>query len=784
MATDSEIVVKIGSDIGDLKTGLAQASTHIDNLTKEVENFSKETEKNFGEAKGSIALLGDLIGVHLPRHVRSFIAELPGVAPAMELAFTGLAISVFAQKIFETIEHFKKLKEAAEKAHDGIQDSIFGVFSKTEELDLKTLEAQDHISKLLGKPATNGLVEEIVRTAKEVNELAKTFDTLIAKESQALIESSVGRIRGTLTGQAASEEDAGVLKEAAEKYREADNEFRAAYNEAYAKHREDIIHGSKAQKEAAAHAIAEETQSEKEERDKAFEELKNKSHEQLEKIKRDEAASSQARFEARRNVTDETGNPIAVDEVALKKETDEQAADEYAPKKRAFKDFHALVTAGELEMAAQHDNIVTEHNEKDVKASAEAAKKQDEINKKATEAFVHALHERSKIAEIQQQIADGNYKPKNTSPFSHPEAKGNSGFELIKANNELAASEKKRLETIEEIGRVQDERAEKQQLEGIQSKALAEQDEIKAQTASGHLTKTQELTQLTASIERQRSAELDLINPKLEEQKNKIEDLNKAIGPAGLAGASTEQLKSFKQALAEYQHFLDQKQALTKRSDAEIARLDEEERRRKAKIYQDIGNSLVNLTGVFNQNILQWANGQQSFGQAVEKSWTGIANAGISALLRLAEQELIGALVHQNIANQEKLTAAKTAASNTYASVSGVPIIGPVLAPVAAGAAFAAVEAFEHGGLHEQTGIALMHKKEMTLPAHLSEFVQGAAAKASSGGSEGAGRGVTVNYQPHINTLSSAGMSDALDKHGAQIISYAKKYGRQTNTTR
>ena len=48
---------------------------------------------------------------------------------------------------------------------------------------------------------------------------------------------------------------------------------------------------------------------------------------------------------------------------------------------------------------------------------------------------------------------------------------------------------------------------------------------------------------------------------------------------------------------------------------------------------------------------------------------------------------------------KQKLKDAAAAARGAYKAIVGIPIVGPILAPVAAAAAFAAVEAFEAGGV-------------------------------------------------------------------------------------
>src|ERR1700749_1755820 len=56
------------------------------------------------EARGTIGLLGEDIGVHLPRHVQPCVAELPGVGAALEAAFPILAVVALGVAIVEGIE--------------------------------------------------------------------------------------------------------------------------------------------------------------------------------------------------------------------------------------------------------------------------------------------------------------------------------------------------------------------------------------------------------------------------------------------------------------------------------------------------------------------------------------------------------------------------------------------------------------------------------------------------------------------------------------------------------
>src|SRR6185437_9836681 len=70
---------------------------------------------------------------------------------------------------------------------------------------------------------------------------------------------------------------------------------------------------------------------------------------------------------------------------------------------------------------------------------------------------------------------------------------------------------------------------------------------------------------------------------------------------------------------------------------------------------------------------------------------------------------------------------AYNAASGAFNAMVGIPYVGPIIAPAAAAAAFAAVAAFQ-GGIASAAGgwevpgdqLAMVHKNEMILPANIS----------------------------------------------------------------
>jgi hypothetical protein len=107
---------------------------------------------------------------------------------------------------------------------------------------------------------------------------------------------------------------------------------------------------------------------------------------------------------------------------------------------------------------------------------------------------------------------------------------------------------------------------------------------------------------------------------------------------------------------------------------------------------------------------------------------------------------------------KEIVMAAKLAAAKAWSSVVGIPIVGPVLAPVAAAASFAAVMAFgafsAEGGavLPNRNSFLFAHPQEMVLPKHISVGLQNLIA---SGGLSNAS---SIMNQAQGGSLSSTAL--------------------------
>lgn len=163
-STSTAVASSVTTAFEKTSTGANTAAASVEGLSEEfavgqnqaqklgeVTNLAGDKVKaSMYEARGEIALLGEEMGVRLPRHVRSFVAELPGVGEAMTAAFSATAVLFLLQAL---VGGAKKLTEWAANTlvfTQAMKDSdaaIAKMNASIKEQDDKFKNAQDSIAK-------------------------------------------------------------------------------------------------------------------------------------------------------------------------------------------------------------------------------------------------------------------------------------------------------------------------------------------------------------------------------------------------------------------------------------------------------------------------------------------------------------------------------------------------------------------------------------------------------------------------------------------------------------
>ena len=148
----------LNASLNDLGGTVNKLNSHFDEVSSKsraagraIEEAGKAGEYSMMEARHSVMILGEEFGAHLPRALTSFIASLGPVGPALEAAFPFLAIILGATLL---IEHFSKLGEAAKAAGEAGAKAFESQDKALEEATAKSLELQVKIAELTGGPTT------------------------------------------------------------------------------------------------------------------------------------------------------------------------------------------------------------------------------------------------------------------------------------------------------------------------------------------------------------------------------------------------------------------------------------------------------------------------------------------------------------------------------------------------------------------------------------------------------------------------------------------------------
>jgi hypothetical protein len=142
---------------------------------------------NSREAAGSLALIGEEIGVTIPRHLRTFITSLPGVATALSSAFTGVAVIALIElitKIVEKIQDYRDhLAESADawdqtnqkgtEALRALDASILALDARLEELAGDHLGALQAQLRLIDNQTLTQIQSEFAKTATAADDAFK-----------------------------------------------------------------------------------------------------------------------------------------------------------------------------------------------------------------------------------------------------------------------------------------------------------------------------------------------------------------------------------------------------------------------------------------------------------------------------------------------------------------------------------------------------------------------------------------------------------------------------------
>jgi hypothetical protein len=195
---------KIASAYVDLVARTESFERALNEAKVEARKWSQEMREESHKSREAIAMLGEAIGVHIPRHLQKVINELPGVTTAMNMAFAATPILLAGRIIYETgeklVEFVKKNEEAAKKNAEAWRQFGSDMTLTNDQARVANDRLEEQIAKLEHKPQ-NGLKTALDEAAVAADELGKKLDSDIKKFAELMKQQSVG-FGGQLAGKA------------------------------------------------------------------------------------------------------------------------------------------------------------------------------------------------------------------------------------------------------------------------------------------------------------------------------------------------------------------------------------------------------------------------------------------------------------------------------------------------------------------------------------------------------------------------------------------------------
>ncbi len=222
--------------------------------------------------------------------------------------------------------------------------------------------------------------------------------------------------------------------------------------------------------------------------------------------------------------------------------------------------------------------------------------------------------------------------------------------------------------------------------------------------------------------------------------------------------------------IRKYEQDLRQEEQITRQHAQKIQQLNQQAALMTARSWQQ---AFDRMSDTFSRNTAMWMTGQQSLAQGWGKTLVGMTQTVITNLLQQAIAYATHAATVNAIDERQKLKDAAAAARKTYVAVAGIPYVGPFLAPAAAAAAFAAVEAFEQGGIVKGVGGGgvpiLAHAGERVLTSQQTNNFEKLVNQSSS---------ASTSITNHFHDESNYSAIDGASVHG-MVRSHGREWRRE-----
>ena len=769
MASLGDLTISIKANTVEFTDGAGNVVAKLRNMGDESEKAGKQMTSSMGEARGGLMLTEHLLGVPLPRHLNSLIAQIPGVGAAFATMLPIVGVLLAIEILGKLYDKHRDAEAAIRATALATQQFESKQADSVLTLDNANMKLEDQIRIIEHGAAKNKLKIQMNEVKIEVDKLTDGFQTDFQKMDTEITKQDTlwHNVMDTVKKYGAS-----VISAMSEGAVDAEQSGGNAAIAGYNKRKEAI--------DAANAAV----------------------------IRLHEAEAIRADIDPKKDLA---GWEVATGKVATAA-GEVQAAFDRAHDAVLAVDPTATVLAdhfkqnaltGKAEWKSMTDEI-TNANDRVALSAAENAEKGRKAYVKWWEATSKAVFDAGKIAEESS---------KETSKIE-TERLEKQIHEEIKAGEESSKAFEKELKNTEQAYQAQ-EKVNAAVAEEATARSKVQEIGVKSDAASGAISKLQEQAKLKDILIQENKDQQDAFATRYAAALNNAADLNKLAAAPGLTKDDSEKaLNKAAEAQAKANQMLSQNNILRAQNAAAIRAADVEQKRLSGDFNQwiaDMKKDMPSTAKMLEQDFTKAMDSTNSamaksivegknFGKAMKQVGEQLLESVIEQELKKLEVYLMGLLRKRvagsadaaaEIATQTAITAAsKTLAATKAGSWQFADVIAAVsypenlaIAPAMAILAATQAMAMAAGGLVPGSGDgdtvpAMLTPGETVVTKALTQRVA-----QSEGRGQSSGGGHVIQHSPtyNVSTMDSRGFSSMLQKHDAEFQAHAVATMRKLN---
>lgn len=747
--------------VGTITVDLVAGTASFDRKLEEAPNTARRSAKgiqdafngmDFGESRGGLILIDEIIGVHMPRHAAAFVSQIPGFAAAFSAMFPIVAVVVAVEAITKAVEAVKKHREEMEKARQEALSNAVAFGQHADALEISNMKLRDQIAILGHKLPQNAVKIAMEEGRQATIKLIEEFQKAIDKETELLGKQEQGFFSKMFFG-----DNTGDIMDKAKEFKVQIDAL--ASQLAVAKQQ-----GSKQEVEAAQSALDTQLRDYKKFLDDKRAQDEKDRQKQVGDM-RSQNKQIESSYTDRMNAAQKAKAAEAYSAQNAQQEAD--INDKFKQRGAMLNDLTILLNNYSRAQKAQAENSAlntTVANDKDVAQYNEAQIKKMVI-------LEHAIKASSTLIDGQ---TDRNLK----------------GIE--KENAATIKSIDQQLALYDRIAGVQIK------IDTL-TREISDQQAIQAQkmaVATGHMTEQQAVQQALKTLEKNKADELAEINNRLEAQLAIVQQLDAATN-GGTSGTDDQKVQ-YAKSVAAYKDMESQKLQITKQFnaqlDAERLKQANNEHSQWNKMFLDFSQTQTHMSQVARQTLGQMNSSIAQFVVTGQGNFRQLAASAIESFIQIfleEEEAEAAAAIKRAIHSLEKKAinaadAQSSAAAGAAATLADVPYPENIPASfqvLGIGEAYAAdAMAMRGARLPNREMMIHTHPEELILPQHISNFVVDAASRAAGSGG-GGGHTFHVNpvFAPTIQAINAKGVKEMLVEHHKEFHAHLMDELRRMN---